>query len=195
MYFDSEGLGCYHEKVAGVKNRKKLRLRTYTTSLNSDVKVFVEIKRKKDMAILKDRFIINYQDYLNILSDKSLTLSNNQLSAQEKDVWKEFLWIKKYNCMTPKIMVVYNRKPLVGRINDRFRITFDSDIQAYPSDRLNFLNHKTDVLSNDVIMELKYNNTIPRWFHFIIQKHQLNRLAFSKYCKSLEACHKDHKYV
>ena len=195
LYFDSEGLGCYHEKMAGVKDRKKLRLRTYSNVLSSDMKVFVEIKRKRDMAILKDRLIINYQDYLDVIHKESSAFLNNRLLTQEQDVWKEFLWTKRYNCMTPRIMVIYNRKPLVGRINNRFRITFDSNIQAFPSDQLNFTNRRRNVLSDDVIMELKYNNTIPDWFHFIIQKYQLNRVAFSKYCKSLEVCHKYYKYV
>lgn len=195
LYFDSEGLGCYHEKTAGIKIRKKLRLRTYATTLTSDIKIFVEIKRKSDMVVLKDRFIINYQDYLNILSDNSLIFSNKQLSTQEHDVWKEFLWTKKHNCMTPRIMVIYKRKPLMGSVNNRFRITFDSDIEAYPINRLDFLDNRISVLSRDVIMELKYDNTIPNWFHFIIQKYQLNRVAFSKYCKSLEVCHKYYKHV
>lgn len=195
LYFDSEGFGCYREKMAGVKDRKKLRLRIYSTILNPDMKIFVEIKRKRDMAILKDRLIINYQDYLNILSKKPSVFLNNQLSTQEQDVWKEFLWIKRYNCMTPKVMVVYKRKPLMGRVNNKFRITFDSDIQACPANQLDFFSRRRNVLFDDVIMELKYNNTIPDWFHFIIQKYQLNRVAFSKYCKSLEVCHKYYKYV
>jgi len=188
LYLDSAGLGCYHEKLAGIKKRKKLRFRFYADVFEPDTKIFVEIKRKNDMTVLKDRLVIDYQNCVNFLSGKE-SISDSKMSVQEKDVLREFLWTKKHNCLTPKIMVVYKRQPLIGRLDCRFRITFDSCLQAYPADRLCFSERRKDILSKDVIMELKYNNTIPGWFHCIVQKYQLNREPFSKYCKSLEGCY------
>lgn len=188
LYLDSAGLGCYYEKLAGIKKRKKLRLRFYADVFEPNTKIFVEIKRKNDMTILKDRLVIDYQSCPDFLSGRK-NFSDSPILAQEKDVLQEFLWTKKYNCLTPKIMVVYKRRPLIGRLNRRFRITFDSHLQAYLADGLYFSEHKKNILSKDVIMELKYNDTIPGWFHYIIQKYQLNRVPFSKYCKSIEGCY------
>lgn len=192
LYFDSFSFGCYNEKLAGVKERKKLRLRTYATALEPTTKVFLEIKRKDDMVVFKDRLIIDYQDCHN-LSD----LKRYQFSKQEKKVLEEFLWTKSYNCMTPKLMVVYKRKALVGRFDKRFRITFDSQIQAYPANQLSFSGNQpaAEIFPKRVIMELKYNNGIPYWFHWMIQKYQLSREPFSKYCQSLETYQQNYKHV
>jgi len=195
LYFDSAGLGCYHEKLAGIKKRKKFRLRTYATVLKPSTKVFIEIKRKDDMAILKDRLAIDYQSHFSFLTNGYPDLSINQMSAQEKGVLKEFLWTKSYNCLTPKIMVIYKRQPLIGRLDHRFRITFDSHLQAYPANQLSFSDRKTEIFPNQMVMELKYNNIIPSWFHRLIQKYRLDRMPFSKYCHSLAGCYKNHRYA
>ncbi|MFH1551730.1 MAG: polyphosphate polymerase domain-containing protein [bacterium] len=195
LYFDSHGLGCYHEKLSGIKRRKKLRLRTYADELEPLTEVFVEIKRKDDMVILKDRLVIDYQSHFDFLKIGQPDLSVSKISVQEKEVLKEFLWTKNYNCMLPKIMVVYKRQPLISKLDHRFRITFDSQIQTYPAKELSFSNQKTEVFPDWAVMELKYNNTVPDWFHRIVQKYQLNRSPFSKYCQSLQAWHKHYKYV
>ncbi len=195
LYFDSSGLSCYHEKIAGVKKRKKLRLRSYGQDLNPENKFFLEIKRKEDMTIVKDRLIIDYQDHFNFIKNNSPVYLNRALSPEEKKVLEEFLWTEKYNCLTPKIMVIYKRRPLVSHVDKRFRITFDSDIKAYPADHFYLKKNGVDILSDQVVMELKYNNNIPGWFHDLIKKYQLIREPFSKYCLSLEGCYRNYKYV
>jgi len=195
LYFDSAGLGCYHEKLAGVKKRKKFRLRTYATALEPLTKVFIEIKRKDDMAILKDRLVIDYQSHFSFLTNGQPNFAPHQMSAQEKEVLKEFLWTKNHNCLMPKIMVIYKRQPLISRLDHRFRITFDSHLQAHPANRLSFSDRKTEIFPDQAVMELKYNNIIPSWFHHLIQKYQLDRRPFSKYCRSLAGCYKNHQYV
>jgi len=195
LYFDSAGFGCYHEKLAGIKKRKKLRLRTYATVFEPTTKIFLEIKGKDDMAILKDRMVIDYQTVSDWLANGQSNFLTNQLSVQGEKFFKEFLWLKNYNCLLPKIMVIYKRQPLISRLDHKFRITFDSQIQAHPANRFYFSEQKTEILSDDLIMELKYNNTIPNWFHWIIQKYQLNRRPYSKYCQSIAGCYKNQQYV
>ena len=194
LYFDTAGFSCYYEKLAGVKDRKKLRLRTYATSLESETPVFLEIKGKSDAVILKDRLLSNYQDCLNFVTSGQFN-STDGMSSQEQELLREFLWLKDYNCLLPKIMVIYKRKPLVGRLDPRFRVTFDSQLKTYPANQLFFSDKTTEVFPQKVVMELKYNNTIPYWFHRIIQKYQLNREPFSKYCQSLEAARRHFFHV
>jgi len=195
LYLDSTGFSCYYEKLAGVKRRKKLRLRTYATVFEPTTKIFLEIKGKDDMVILKDRMVIDYQTVSDWLANGQSNLLTNQLSVQDEEFLKNFLWLKNYNCLLPKIMVVYKRQPLISRLDHKFRITFDSQIRAYPANQLYFSEQKTEILSDSLIMELKYNNTIPNWFHWIIQKYQLDRRPYSKYCQSIAGCHKNQQYV
>lgn len=195
LYFDTAGFGCYYEKIAGNKDRRKLRLRTYTDELKPETPIFLEIKRKSDMVIFKDRIILKYQDCADSIVNGQFNSLNNYHSLQDEELLKEFLWLKNYNCLLPKLMVTYKRKPLIGRIDPRFRITFDSQIKTCPTDRLFFSDKAVEVFPQGVVMELKYNNSIPHWFHWIIQKYQLNREQFSKYCQSLETSFKHYRHV
>ncbi len=194
LYFDTANFGCYYEKMAGVKDRKKLRLRTYATEFNSKTPVFLEIKRKSDMVIFKDRLVSNYENCSEFITTGQFNLTKKEASLQDRELLKEFLWLKNYNCLMPKIMVIYKRKPLIGRLDPRFRVTFDSQIKVYPANQLFFSEQAVEVFPK-VVMELKYNNNIPAWFHQIVQKYQLNREPFSKYCESLETCQKHYQYV
>lgn len=195
LYFDTTGFGCYHEKIAGVKSRKKLRLRTYATELQPDTRVFLEIKRKNDMIVFKDRLATNYQECFHSINNGQFSRLVDHASCQDKELLKEFLWLKEYNCLLPKLMVIYKRQPLVGRIDQKFRVTFDSQLKAYPANQLFFSKRAVEVFPHSVIMELKYNDSVPYWFHQIIKKYQLNREPFSKYCQSLEASQKYYHYV
>ena len=63
LYFDSVGLDCYYQKLAGVRTRKKLRIRFYPENgLTPETKVFLEIKRKYDAVVVKDRLALNYEN-------------------------------------------------------------------------------------------------------------------------------------
>lgn len=188
LYFDSAGLACYYEKIAGVERRKKLRIRVYDPQILPDTKFYVEIKRKDDAVVIKDRIVSLNQDcHQAIIQDDSSKLMSDR-SVEDKVFWNEFSWTMKYNCLKPKLMVIYNRAPLIGKSDKKFRVTFDTDIVAYPADWVVFNNDAVDVNPEKVILEVKYNNILPAWFHDIIKDFQLERIAFSKYCMAIEAC-------
>ncbi len=185
LYYDSAGFGCYDEKVAGVRRRSKFRLRYYN-DLREDSSIFTEIKRKYDAVVIKDRSVLSleqakeffYKDNLKSLPD---------LKKNDKETLEEFLWAKNHNGMMPAVLVSYTRRPLVSKHDERFRVTFDSNITACRADWLgNESESKKDVLKEDLVLELKFNNHMPLWFYEIIEEYRLNRIAFSKYCNSLE---------
>jgi len=183
LYFDSPDLGCFWDKESGVGNRKKMRFRFY-----EDVKdkspVYLEIKRKKDALVIKDRIKLSAQDGSNNNLDRHLSLLTKENTDDE--FLKELIWFKRRNSMKPKLFISYKRKALVGKKDKKFRVTFDYDIKTQlmsdlgkPTSRLK------EVYPGGVVLELKYNNVLPVWFHQIIQKFQLERLSYSKYCNSL----------
>lgn len=195
LYFDTANFDCYHEKLSGIKDRKKLRLRTYAVEVGPKTPVFMEIKRKSDMVILKDRLVTDYQHCFDFVDKGQAHQLIAHLSPPEQELFKEFFWLKTHNCLLPKIMVVYKRQPLFSKIDPGFRITFDSQIRAYPARHLSFSEEAAEVFKDGTVMELKYNNTIPAWFHQIVVKYQLNRQAFSKYANSLETCRNHYQHV
>jgi hypothetical protein len=164
LYFDSPDFGCYSDKEAGVRDRKKLRYRFY----DENSPIFLEIKRKSDALVIKDRIDIK------------------DIDDKENKQARELKWFKSRNNMSPKLFVRYKRKALVGKLDPRFRITFDYDIETQLSSSLKPNPKKwTKVYKNGVVLELKFNNILPGWFHKIIQKFNLDRIAYSKYCNSL----------
>ena len=182
LYFDTHGYDCFWDKEAGVADRKKLRYRFYNDP-DSDSPIFLEIKRKKDALVIKDRIDLNGFNFHHKQLDRTLSQLRKNSGNKFLD---ELIWFKKRNSLTPKLFVRYKRKALLGKLDPKFRITFDYDIQTQLTDNLKPSPHKwKKVYQDGVVLELKYNNILPSWFHKIIQKFDLERLAYSKYCNSL----------
>lgn len=189
LYYDSAGLACYHQKVAGERTRKKFRVRFYDDDLKPNTPIFFEIKRKYDTVIVKDRLTFRHQDGYNLLKEnKKLDLS---LSEHDQDTLNEFLWSKIYNGMIPQNLVIYNRKPLISKVYPDFRVTFDYNLRTYMADWITDRREGKLVNPATTVMEVKFNNILPFWFHQIIQRYNLEQRPFSKYCASLEVCKPD----
>lgn len=186
LYYDSVGLDCYYQKLAGDRTRKKLRIRFYDSQLKPQTLVFLEIKRKYDTVIVKDRLTFSYQDCLSLLKEnKKLNLP---LSKHDKDTLDEFIWTKIYNSMVPQNLVVYKRKPLISKVDPNFRVTIDYDLRTYLADWIDERKGGKLVRPAIAVMEVKFNNVLPFWFHQLIQRYNLEQQPFSKYCNSLEVC-------
>jgi len=191
LYFDSPAFKCYYEKINGLKDRYKLRLRVYDDFLKNGDSVSLEIKRKTDMVILKDRIFLPYEKYVKIFEEGEMNFSSLMFSKRDEDVLKEFFYKKLAYNMSPVVFVKYKRKPLIGAFNDRFRITFDSEIKSASGKE--WLKKRDDLFEPApglIVMEVKFDNTLPKWFLKIIYKYQLDRRPFSKYCSAVETCFK-----
>ena len=162
LYYDNPTLKCYREKIDGLGKRFKLRQRIYSERLNGSEQIFYEIKNKKDAVIIKDR----------------------QVGSPGNDF--EFRRLR-YS-LEPNLLVSYKRKALQGKFQDRLRVTFDSDLRAIPANNLKDFDEPIQIIPGLVIVEVKYNGTLPGWFRKIITKHELDRRPFSKYCAGIEAC-------
>ncbi len=71
IYFDSSNLKYYNEKIDGIKIRKKLRVRGYNKQADESI-VFLEIKRKNENHINKNRSAIKYYNLNDLLTTKDL---------------------------------------------------------------------------------------------------------------------------
>ena len=84
-------------------------------------------------------------------------------------------------------VVRYERRPYVGSFQSPLRITFDSQIQAFRSSSLH--THPSTVLfeKERVIMEVKFNGSLPQWFGELVRQFGLKREKYSKYEQSVNA--------
>ena len=190
LYYDSIDLQAYHEKLAGILARCKVRLRTYAPLFSEDVPVFLEVKRRWDFAVSKDRFLCPpaiLQCDIRSLDDVVRTLIRNRESDEE--LFDELQLLLHWYNLQPTTLVRYNRRPFVGRHDKRFRITLDSDIESVwkPSHApLHDLSFRPS-LHHGAVLELKSNHNVPGWFHGIIRHFQLERLSISKYALAVQA--------
>ena len=59
LYFDNKNYDCYHEKIDGLLNRRKFRIRTYSSNKKIKSKIFLEIKGRYNNLVYKDRTPLN----------------------------------------------------------------------------------------------------------------------------------------
>jgi hypothetical protein len=185
IYFDSPSYDFYFEKVEGIKNRKKVRLRGYDEHSLTD-KVFLEIKRKYDIPIVKFRAPIQYKEAMQVLKEKSLNGFEmaNLHDKKKLDNTKRFFYQVFSKNLRPVVLVVYEREAYLSKFDKTVRVTFDKDLRgaAYPA--LEGLYNDTSllpVMRDFFILEVKFNKSFPKWLAPILATHDLKRRAASKY--------------
>ena len=96
--------------------------------------------------------------------------------------------------ISPKVLIDYKRLPLVSK-NDYISDLHLIELQACVSNNVfgNDYNWKACIPGYD-ILEVKFDFTIPPWFHRIIQNYQLKRLSVSKFVLGLEATNLAYDY-
>ena len=188
LYYDTPNWRCYYEKLAGIINRFKLRARVYGQKPSGDV--FFELKRRQDSVIIKDRLQIAWPDFKNM---ESLSHLSNYSGAQA--LRDEMIMREQQGPFKPRFLVQYQRQALVGKFQDRLRVTFDRQLTYASATSLDYDGPMEMMSPNLVVMEIKFNNSLPVWFKDIIQKHNLSRTSFSKYCELLSACQSKHKVL
>lgn len=184
VYLDTFGWKCYYEKIAGDRSRFKVRLRAYRPVLEEAPEIFLETKRKHDAVTMKERVLLVPGSERSLL-DPCADRRSIAIRAGDENTRESILARVMRFSLAPKVLVTYTRQPLIGTFVDRLRVTFDSMLTAARYGAEGTLS-PTPVLRDGVIMEVKYNGVLPYWFHRIIQAHNLSRVAFSKYCRSVE---------
>ena len=190
LYFDSPAFYYYHEKTDGIKKRKKIRLRTYRTENAFSHDVFFEIKRKIDAVVLKDRFSFDRGRYVSFMEQWNLTgVPHLNDDKNVSKILHEFDWERRLRSISPKILVAYEREPFLGKYNQHVRITFDRAIRAREDDNLFYAGDEwEDVSRGKTVMEIKFTGLLPFYITKVIHLFNLERVAFSKYCNSVDAC-------
>jgi SPX domain protein involved in polyphosphate accumulation len=191
IYFDSTNLDCFHEKIEGISVRKKIRIRGYNEQDNQSV-IFLEIKRKRENVIDKNRSALKYHDLGELMRTGDLeefVLTENGFDNSIEDGTKFFHGIKR-NALKPIVLVVYEREAYFSKFSSLLRITLDKNLRylEFPSlDKLYYESDLTTALTNHFILEIKFSEGFPGWLTNIINKLNLVRRAVSKYTICLES--------
>jgi len=194
LYLDTADFDCFQERCDGLKFRQKYRLRTYAADKNfEDAQadhLFVEIKKRQNRVILKDRAMIHLKDAGPLLDAAPEPAAWSSLPASQKKTLERFLFFQNRLGLEPQIAVKYEREAYFGSVDKNVRINFDrnlcsktcrnlAEMFTESKDWLHFRNPR-------VILEIKVYNTLPTWLVDLIRRHQLKSESISKYCDSAE---------
>lgn len=187
LYFDSLDLHSLYEKDAGLLSRRKVRLRTYEEEFSEDAYSFIEIKRRHDFVVSKDRLSLSVGHLRSTLPMAGLLTHLLDRVEASEEVRHEAHVLKGWYNLQPTTLVSYMRTPFVGMQDRRFRITVDSSLRSAWKPR-SLMGAKMYVPCHPgfSVIELKSNHAIPAWFHDIILSFQLTRTAHSKYALCTE---------
>lgn len=178
LYFDDINDTSVTEKLDGIEYRDKYRLRTYDPTLDW---VKLERKRKNNNYVQKTSVRLSKQQARELMNNDYRCLYEMD-SPDARALYVDF--VKKF--LRPVVIVDYVREAYTLPYND-IRITFDKELAANIHDLDMFDTNLSvrPIQRNDVIiMEVKYNTTLPSWFKDFFTFPSATMSAVSKYTQA-----------
>lgn len=177
LYFDDYWNTAYEEKLMGVSDRKKYRIRFYN---DRDDVIHLECKRKSGSGsyIHKTSASLTREE-----TDKILTGDYGFLLKHENPLCRQFYVQCVSRVMRPRVIVDYEREPYVMVTGD-VRITFDKDVRAvaFLGDLFDPALPALHVLEpGKLIMEVKFTELLPDIVKRILPPRSSELAAVSKY--------------
>lgn len=188
MYYDTDDLHFYNEKLERNKNSKKIRIRRYIKPnriFDENKLVFIEIKEKIENITLKRRVEMTFKEAKKFLEKRKIPKYNQEDSM----VIAEILLLASENKLKPKAITKYSRQAFFGKNKEEWvRISFDTNV-FYNKNNLELNSEKNEwkiISENLTIMELKANNEIPKYFQEFFEKNNISPTKMSKYSQAIE---------
>ncbi len=173
LYFDDPRDTALHEKLDGVNERRKFRIRYYNDDLSY---IMLECKIKKDGVGRKPQERLTYEETQAIMRGDIdwMVKSGRPLPAA--------LYVDmKTRRLRPKAVVQYKRVPFVygpGNV----RVTIDWDIRTgFPRDFLNPAGITLPIDENVMLLEVKWDEYLPSVIRQAAALKSKMPSAFSKY--------------
>lgn len=182
-YYDSADLMCYWEKLDGEKYRRKVRVRTYG---ENPEEAFAEIKQRYNLTVQKRRC----RAPLQVVEEELRKMQGGTFKSQIDPVFDEIYNLRCRHWLEPKLIVSYNRAAFFDLYKRDLRITVDRNFRCRSLDlRLDSqrMRGRWAVSPTYTVVEVKFNDTIPRWLCTVLNRLDLQIERVSKYCYAVEA--------
>lgn len=189
VYFDSLRMEAYFEKLDGYKIRKKLRIRSYN-ELQNDSVAFLEIKRKDEQLVSKNRALFLFRDLEDLLETGDV---ENYILKRDCDSIGDanrFLFHMNKSLLKPLVVVTYEREAFLSKFDSDIRITFDKNIRTSVFRTYNDLFDESRmklVIKDKYVLEVKFNKRFSPILQNVISRFNLTRTAVSKYQSCIDA--------
>lgn len=194
LYFDTPSLALYRANEVELRDRFKLRVRTYPQSPHGPV--FFEVKSRANDVISKTRGKVPRDLWVELLAAPGARIPPH-IRGSHRVAVERFMALAKTYHAAPISVVRYEREPYVSTVDTYARVTFDRHIRSQITRRLSLSTDPRGWRANDneelaqsvgpiTVLELKFTSAVPRWMVNIVSSFDLLRRAFSKYGTSLK---------
>ncbi|MDR3186182.1 MAG: polyphosphate polymerase domain-containing protein [Christensenellaceae bacterium] len=176
IYYDTQEYDLIRKSIEKPIFKEKLRLRSYMEA-NDRTEVFIELKKKYKGIVYKRRSQLEYAQAKEFLIDAKMRRNTSSQVLKEID---SFLSTYK---VSEKVLIYYNRAEYIGMKEKGLRITFDNNLR-FREANFELKKDETDseiIPNNEVIMEIKTNDSFPLWLCQILSKEKIYPISFSKY--------------
>jgi len=182
LYFDTINDDALEEKIAGVGNRKKYRIRIYNFS---DKVIKLECKSKYGDLISKQSVTIPRE-----LADQLIAGDPEGLQRMRHPLLHDMFREMRTKLLRPAVIVDYTREAYIHPAEE-VRITFDKTLRTglYSTDMFNKHIPTYPVFDDPLeILEVKYDEFLPSYIQSILSGITAQRSAISKYthCRRYE---------
>ena len=154
------------------KFKEKFRMRSYVIPKDDD-DVFLEIKRKVTGVVVKRRVRLTYAQAKAFISRGERPKTDDYLVNQ---VLNEIEYYLEQNKVKPALYLSYARIAFFGADDPDFRVTFDREITTRRTDL-----ELSSGSYGELLMDIKINGAIPKWFADILAEEKIYMTSFSKY--------------
>ncbi len=176
LYFDDPQGTFARDTEIGITKRYKYRIRYYGDDTGT---LKLEKKEKLHGRCHKESCSISTEDFEKICNGDYMDV----FWSTDSQVLKEFCMKAVTMCLSPKVIVEYDRTAFVGPIHN-IRITADRNISA-SGDVESFLQGdylKTPILPKDQhVLEVKFDSVLPSTVKRLVSDDRLIQISFSKY--------------
>lgn len=107
----------------------------------------------------------------------------------DRNAFEKFLLLVYKLSLEPKVLITYEREALMGRDDQRLRVTFDLNVRSYVYPEFKDIFREADLKTINercFILEIKFDEWMPVWVRRIVAKFDLRQQSISKYCNGLD---------
>lgn len=197
LYMDSDDLMTCRATLHGEKNRFKLRIRFYDD--DADSPVFLEIKRRVNQVILKQRAAVRRSSIHRLAAgawlDDCDLLKNDD---KNRNALYNFCSLCSTIRAKPAAYTSYMREGYEPPSSNIVRVTFDRELRAgryRGSLSVRDLQRWAKPEIGGVVLELKFTDRFPHWMHTLVETFNLYRTSVPKYVECVTLVNNGHSYV
>ena len=179
LYFDTYDYHSFHQKMSGDCDREKFRLRTYPYGEEYLKYVRVELKMRQGNLSIKKSVFVSFDEYCHFMKKRHWKSFNDPITREfERKLLTQHL--------QPMVLVEYDREGYQTRLKSNLRITFDHRIRSSHAHSLfpdkTFYRY---LYPRQVVLEIKFNGSLPLWLENLTRQHGLKVIANSKFTQSI----------